>query len=277
MHAAPALFTLALLVTGAHAKTEGTLLCNEGRTVCVSASTTDTLLTNPVKLEVQVNSPDWVQLEWEIRDDSGKRIDWNGTKGRMDWPAHNPPPQRTLHILDFILTTADSDHGTITIWATRILPSFEQRFLPTLSLPVRLTRDTSIVTTAVPEDEAEFTHEFYEWWFDTPADPKTFQTDVAFENHELEVMHFAPDALIGITAAAILTPNPCPGLWQVFGWRRVGTTAHVIIEGDGWAGVSNWLAITQYRMDRSMRLIPGIHNLKLDPPERLWNAPKAYN
>ena len=280
MRPAPALLTLPLLLQPIHANAgvpAEDQLCNEGRTVCVAAATENSLVTNPVRLQVHVNSPDWVELEWEIRDDSGKRIDWNGTKGRMDWPTQNPSPQRTLHILDFILTTAASDHGTITIAPKLVRPNIEPQPLPILSFPVRLTRKVSNVTISVPADPAGFDHEFWDWWFDTPGDPKKFRTNINFKRQELEVMQFAPDALIGITAAAVLTPKPAPGLWQVFGWHRAGTTAHVTIDGSAWAGVANWYAMTEYLMYRSMLAIPGIHNLVLDRPERLRHPPKAYN
>ena len=272
MRATPALLTVALFLTPTRANAgpaPDSLLCNEGRTVCVAAAVKNSMIANPARLDVQVNSPDWVELEWEIRDGTGKRLDWNGTKGRMDWPTQNPPEQRTLRILDFILTTPESDRGTVTIWSTRILPNSEQRFLATLSIPVHLTRKTSIVTTSVPEDESEFTRDFNEWWFDTPGDPKSFHSHVKFEKQEIEVMHFAPGALIGITAAAILTPIPSPGLWQVMAWHRSGATAHVTIDGSGWAGVSNWLAIKEYLMNRTMLKLPGIHALVFDRPPRL--------
>lgn len=240
------------------------LVCNQGGTVCLAADISNSLIANPLRLDVQVTSRDFVELAWEIRDSTGKLLDTNSTRGRMDWSNENLAPRRTLHLLDFILQAADSDRGTITFRPTRYHFNSSGNPLPILRVPIRLTRRTSVVTTLQPQNPVGFDDEFWKWWFDSPHNPPVFQTDMPFESVQIKSMYFDPDATVGFVAAAVLSRNPGQSPWYVTDWHTTGDTAHIAIKGSGWAGVANYLGLLNYLMQRAMQTIPGIQHVAFD-------------
>jgi hypothetical protein len=54
-------------------------LCASRRIICVSKSVTNSLLSNPFSIDVQVNSADDIQVRWEIRDGTGQILESSST------------------------------------------------------------------------------------------------------------------------------------------------------------------------------------------------------
>lgn len=265
------LAALSCLSKGEDVPPKGKLLCNEDKTVCVAASVSSSLLANPLRFDLQVNSPG-VELKWELRDSTGQVIDAKSTEERMDWQDKHSPKQ-TLHILDFILKPATSGRGTITLTPTLyIWKGYTTigggKSLPELSFPVRLTTARSVVTILKPEDPDAFQDEVYEWAdSDEPRQP--FKTNIPFKPVHIEVMRFNPNAVIGITAAAVLDRNPGQASWYVTHWSRAGDIAHIGIEGGDWAGVYHYATLLDYLLEESILALPGIKHFVWDSPPQV--------
>src|SRR5690348_5868554 len=96
-----------------HRAAPSKFLCDEGGFICVPESARGALITNPLRLPLYVNTSQSTDIEWEIRDSTGKLINKDSTSQRMDWNEVGQPRQNVFHMLEFILTPADSDRGTI--------------------------------------------------------------------------------------------------------------------------------------------------------------------
>jgi len=244
-----------------HRAAPSKFLCDEGGFICVPAPIVGSVLRNPLRLPVYTNTSDYPELAWAIRDATGKLVDKGSTRERMDWDQDNPPAQHTFHILDFILTVADSDTGTMTITPTEYNTHGEAMPLPTLNFPVRLTTARSIVTTKEPVSAEVFKDEIYEY-ADSEHPRKPFRTTVPFKRVQMEVMQFDPNARIGMTAAAVIARNEGQAQWYVTNWSRRGDTAHVEIGGSSWAGAYHYGALLDYILHQSLLTIPGIQHVR---------------
>ena len=236
-------------------------LCDEGGFICVPASVSGSLLSNPLRLPVYVNASGHPELEWEIRDSTGQIIDKGSTRGRMDWNQDDPPAQPIFHILDFILTRAHADTGSMTITPIQYNSHGEPAALPTLNFPVKLTTAASIVTVKEPVNPEAFKDEVYEY-ADSEYPRKPFRTTIPFKPIHIIVMKFEPSARIGMTAAAVIARNPGQAEWYVTTWSRHGDTAHVSTDGSGWAGAYHYGALLDYILNESLLTIPGIHHVR---------------
>lgn len=236
-------------------------LCDEGGFICVPASISGSLLSNPLRLPVYVNASGYPELEWEIRDSTGQIIDKGSTQGRMDWNQNDPPTQPVFHMLEFILTRAHADTGTMTITPIQYNSHGEPVPLPTLNFPVKLTTAGSIVAVREPANPEAFKDEIYEY-ADSEYPRKPFRTTIPFKAIHIEVMKFKPSARIGMTAAAVIARNAGQAEWYVTTWSRHGDTAHVSTDGSGWAGAYHYGALLDYILNESLLTIPGIHHVQ---------------
>lgn len=241
------------------------LLCNQGRVVCVPASLPNSLISNPLTVDVQIDSPATIDVDWELRDSSGRTLDFGSTEDRPDWPGSSASPHRTLHLMDFILRPAASQQGTLILSPSCREGSDAGDDLPQLAIPVRLSTARSVVTILEPEDPNRFHDDIYSWANShLSTDPTPYHTDIPFAAHRVEVMAFEPRVAVGITAAVILDRYRGESPWRLTHWYRVGRTAHVGMQGSGWSGVGNYVSMLNYVLRRSMLSIPGIDNYVYD-------------
>ena len=73
----------------ARAATVSKNLCTEGRIICVSTSVKGSLVNNPFRIDVQVNSPDDIEVAWEIRDSTGQILEASSTYDYSDQPTQD--------------------------------------------------------------------------------------------------------------------------------------------------------------------------------------------
>jgi hypothetical protein len=84
--------------------------------------------------------------------------------------------------------------------------------------------------------------------------------------HQITIMRVDRDAIIGVTAEAVLRSCRGQSQWHAMAWHQDGNTAHVKIAGSGWAGVSYYLAQVDYLIRKSVLKLPGIGGFVFDPP-----------
>jgi hypothetical protein len=243
-------------------------LCSKDGVVCVAGSLAGSLISNPIRVDLEVTSAEYVDLAWELRDGTGNVIQSSSTYNHMDWPDERIPLHRTFHVVDFILKPAASSRGTLTISPLTEdgLPEGDKS-LSAVVLPVRLNTDESSITVFEPAKEDAFDDDFFSRAFSGHTDlnrTNAGRAKIPFKADRLRVMHFEPRDLVGITAAAVLERNPGQSVWYLIHWGRVGSTAHVTIQGSAWAGVSFYFVTLDYILRRNMLALPGIHHFVWD-------------
>jgi hypothetical protein len=257
---------LAAFPLGAAARQPGgKMLCNEGGVLCVPGSLQNSLVNNPLKLDLQVNSPKDVDVDWELREGSGSVLAVGSTEGLKDYPGEDTG--YAFHVTDFILKPASSERGTLILTPIRHKANDDDdgQELPQLTIPVRLSTRRSIVTIAEPEDPNRFHDEFYNWAnMHVSTDPTPYRTGIPFTPNRIEVMYFDRSVAVGITAAAVINRYQGESPWYLTHWSRVGKTAHVAMDGSGWSGVSNYVSLLNYVIRRSMLSIPGVEDYVYD-------------
>jgi hypothetical protein len=242
------------------------LLCNQGGVVCVPASLSHALISNPLTVNIQVTSPLDVDVDWELRDSTGNVLDFGSTEDRGYWAGQHPSPRRTMHVMDFILKPSASTQGTLVLSPVVCMDKDrdgqnEGQDLPQLTIPVRLSTARSVVTLIEPQDPNRF-HENYFNWANThlSTDPTSYQTDMPFTTHQFEVMRFDRKAAVGVIAAAIIDRYRGEGPFYVTHWSLVGSTAHIAMDGSAWSGVSNYVSLVNYLIRRSVSYVPGVED-----------------
>ncbi len=245
---------------------DGQLLCNEGRMLCVPANMANSLISNPLKITVIVNSTDDIQIDWELDDGGGKLLET--VSQYDDYDPQNPvlSPSRAVLVQGFISSPSESARGTLTISPSRYTIGNGTEDLPKLRIPVRLTTATTTITILTPEDPKAF-DDAVTTWMDSPTDHgnSEFDPNLRLVPQKVTIMHVEPSAMIGATAEAVLRADPGQGPWHVTDWTRDGDTAHVRIIGDGWAGVSYYLTGVTYLIRKSVVNLPAIKKLVFDP------------
>ena len=248
----------------AQAPSSANLICSEGRIICVSQSVAHSLISNPLRIEVHVNSPDEIEVDWEIDDSTGQVLESSSTYDYPDTPTRDSSPTKTLHIQDFIFTPAKSESGTLILAPSRYAIATGKVDLPGIKIPVRLTTATTLVTTLEPFDPQALGTAIMEWM--DSHDPPEFDPKLKLVAHHDTIMRIDRDAVIGATAEAVLrSGGGGQSPWHVTDWHQEGRTAHVKIAGDGWAGVSYYLADVDYRIRKSVLNLPGIKKFVFDP------------
>jgi hypothetical protein len=227
---------------------------------------THSLVTNPFKIDVQVNSADEIQVAWEIRDNTGQVLESSSTYDHIEVVTRHSSPKSTLHIRDFIFTPAGSEQGTLTLTPSRYNIQTGKVDLPGIEFPVRLTTAKSLVTTLEPADSNEL-HSAAISWVEGENHPK-FNPQLKLIPHRVQVMQFGQDATIGITAEAVLrSGHGRQGPWHATRWHQDGSNAHLTIAGDGWAGVTYYLTQVNYLIEKSVLNLPGVKSVVFDRPK----------
>jgi len=247
----------------AQAPSSANLICSEGRIICVSQSVAHSLVSNPLRIEVHVNSPAEIEVDWEIDDSTGQVLESSSTYEYPDMPTGDSSPTKTLHIQDFIFTPAKSESGTLTLRPTRYGAATGKADLPGLDIPVRLTTARTSVTTLEPFDPQALGTAVVEWM--DSHDPPEFDPKLKLVLRHDTIMRIDRDAIIGATAEAVLRSGTFQCPWHVTDWHQEGRTAHVRIAGDGWAGMSYSLTEVDYLIRKSVLNLPGIKKFVFDP------------
>lgn len=237
-------------------------LCTQGGVVCVSETVTNSLINNPFKIDVQVNSADDIFVAWEIRDSTGQLLESSSTYDYVNQPTRDFAPGRVLHVQDFILTPSKSEHGTLTLTPSRYTIRTGGVNLPGITIPVRLTTAKSVVTILEPENPDELKGAASGWL--QSGDHSEFDPKLKLDARKIEIMRFDRTAIIGATVEAVLRSWPGQGPWHVTHWRQDDSTAHVTLVAPGWLGVTYYATEVEYLIKESVLRLPGITKLIRD-------------
>jgi hypothetical protein len=120
-------------------------------TLC-SANMANSLISNPLKITVIVNSADDIQIDWELDDGGGKLLE--AVSQYDDYDSQNPvwSTSRAVLVQGFISRPSESERGTLTISPSRYTIGNGTEDLPKLRIPVRLTTATTTITILTPAD-----------------------------------------------------------------------------------------------------------------------------
>jgi len=218
-------FAVSALAGSGAAASSTDLLCDPGKIICISKSVAHSLISNPFRLEVHVNSADDIEVKWEIRDSAGQVLESSSTYDYMDSPVRTSAPSKVLHIQDFILKATKSERGTLILTPSRYTVREGRVDLPGFEIPVRLTAKKTLVTTLGPEEPKALHAAVIEWVEGERHDD--FDPKLKLVPHQAEVMRIDPDAVIGATVEVALRSFGGQGPWHVTHWHRDGNTAHV--------------------------------------------------
>jgi len=248
----------------ARAASPANLLCSEGKIICVAESVERSLIANPLKLDVTVNSSIAIEVNWQIVDSNGKILD-SSTPGEYIYdPTASPRSANPLRIQDFIFTPATSAKGTLILNPSRYTVTTGWSDLPGIQIPVRLTTATTMVTVLEPENPAALTSALEEWMDEEHHRTPDFAPTLKLVPHGIAIMRVERNAMVGATAEAVFRSFPGQSPWHARDWSQAGNTAHITIDGDGWAGVSFYMMEVTYRLEKSVLNLPGIKKFVLD-------------
>lgn len=242
--------------------TPNSLICNQGGSVCVNSSLRNSVVEIPFYFAVLVKCPDEVTVAWELRDDSGKLLDQD-LQGRLVFlVTRNSSTERTLAVRDFFLLPARSDHGRLTL---QITTSGDQETLPGLSIPVKIDLRTSNVAYAVPANKDEFSLEVDDYR-GSATTRHPIRSKVVWRTESM--LYVRSDMMGGAAAEAVARANPGQSSWHVIDYRRDRTTVHLTTFGDGWAGVSYYLAALNYQIEKTVEHQRGVRHVVFDEPPK---------
>lgn len=237
-------------------------LCSPGRIICVSGSTANSLIENPFRIDVQVNSTDEIYVAWEIRDNTGQVLESSSTIDYADQPTQDFTFGRTFHLLAFIFSTAKAEQGTLILTPSRYPAEAGPVSLTGITIPVRLTTAKSTVTILEPANSDELKDGVIDWVENEHHGE--FNPNLKLIPRHIEIMRFDKTALIGATAEAVLRSFRGQEQWHVARWQLTGSTAHVTLAGSGWAGVTYYLTSVSYLIEKSVLNLPDIQKVIFD-------------
>jgi len=237
-------------------------ICASGRIICVSKSVTNSLVSNPFSIDLQVNSADDIQVGWEIRDGSGQILESSSTGDYVNQPTKDFSLGRMLHVQAFIFTPAKSERGTLTLTASGSKVRAGEIDTPEITIPVRFTTARSTITMLLPNDPDDL-KEAASDWVQGEKHPK-FSPKLNLVTRQIEIMTFDQTAVIGATVEAVLRAWPGQGVRHVTHWSQNGSVAHVTIVADGWAGVTYYATEVDYLIEKSVLNLPGIEKVVFD-------------
>lgn len=234
-------------------------LCTKDEIICVSKTVTDSFVNNPFRLDVQVNSTDDIDVAWEIRDSTGQVLESSSTNDYVNQPTEDFALGRTLHIQAFIFTPARSERGTLTLTPKRYSIQTGEVNLPGAAIPVRLTTAKSTVRILEPAKPDELKGAVSDWvQSEHHEDHPEFKAKLKLVARDIEIMRLNRTEILGATVAAVLRSWPGQGSWHLAHWQQRGSTAHVTLVGDGWAGVTYYATEVSYLIQESVLHLPGI-------------------
>jgi hypothetical protein len=262
-------FTLTYLSMGAQSAKHETSsdassnsLCSKDRIICVPDSVANSVIENPFRIDVQINSTDDIYVTWEIRDNTGQVLEASSTIDYTDEPTKAFTFGRTLHILAFIFATAKTEQGTLSLAPSRYTIQTGGVSLTGVTIPVRLTTAKSTVTILEPANSDELKNAVIDWVEGEHGGE--FNPKLKLITRHIEIMRFDKSAIIGATAEAVLRSFPGQGQWHVTHWEQIGSTAHITLVGSGWAGVSYYAASVSYLIEKSVLNLPDVQKLIFD-------------
>lgn len=249
--------------TKAGSTPEAKKLCTQGRVICVSDSVGNSLISNPFRIDVQVNSPDEIFIAWEIRDGTGRMLEANSTYDyTVTEPGRDASIGRMVRVTVFIFATAGAADGTLKLTPSRYTAQTGEVDLDSLTIPIRLNMVTSTVTILEPANPEVFKGAAAEW-VEGETHPE-FKPTVKLVPRQITILHFDQKDLIGATAEAVLRSWAGQGGWHVTDWQKDGSTAHVTLEGGGWAGVTYYATEVTFLIKQCLLNLPGIKNIVFD-------------
>jgi hypothetical protein len=237
-------------------------LCAPDRVICVASSVTNSLIHNPFRMVVQVNSADNIYVAWEIKDSTGRVLESDSTYGYANGPIQDFLIHGAWHIQAFIFTPAQSEQGTVTLTPSRYTIQTGGVDLPGITIPIRLTTAKSAVVILEPQNPDDLKGAASDWvQAETHA---AFNPKLKLETRRIEIMRFDSAEIIGATAEAVLRAWPGQGPFHVSRWRQSGSTAHVALVADGWAGVTYYGTEVSYLIEKSLLSLPGVKQVIFD-------------
>jgi hypothetical protein len=237
-------------------------VCNQDRTLCVNAAVEQSVIGNPLYFEVEVRCADRVELGWELRDDSGWTLAQDPDGSLAFVITRKSASDRTLAVRDFGLAPATTSPGKLVLHVTPFSSSGRQQPLPDLSVPVRLDLRTTTVTYAAPADPDAFSRSIAATMDTDPAHPVPMQAEVRWLTKTL--LYTPPAMLEGAATEAAALSDSGQGPWHVVNYQREQSTAHITILGEGWAGVSYYLAGLDYLLEKTTLHQPGVRHVVFD-------------
>jgi hypothetical protein len=190
-------------------------------------------------------------------------LEASSTYDYPDQPTQDSTVGRILHIQAFIFTPSKSQRGTVFLTPSRYTIQTGGVDQPGITIPVRLTTMKSTVSILEPENPDALTNAVIE--AENNSNFSKFDPKLKLVPHQIIVMRVDRDAIIGVTAEAVLRSRGGQSQWHVAAWHRAGKRAHVKIAGCGWAGVSYYLAEVDYLIRKSVLNLPGIGSFVFDP------------
>jgi hypothetical protein len=210
-----------------------------------------------------VNSPDDIEVKWEIEDSTGQVLESSSTYDFYpEIPTNNSSSTKTWDIQDFVFEPARSESGTLTLLPNRYTIATGGTDLPGLKIPVRLTTATKLLTTLDPEDPGAYEQAVIDWV--EGEDHPEFDPKLKLVPHHVTIMKLDPDAIIGATAEAVFRSHPGQGPPHVTSWRQDGDTAHIMRSIDGYAGVTYYDTSVDYLVRKSELNLAGIRRFTFD-------------
>ena len=241
----------------------GSLICNQGGSVCVEASLQNSAVEIPLFFVVHLKTQGTVTLSWELRDDTGQLLD-RDPDGRLAFLiASASATERTLGVRDFYLSPAKSSHGQLALHVTKPGSSDDQA-LPDLSIPVRIDLRTTDVIYAVPANHDEFANAINDSVESDPAHRLPMRAKITWRKKTL--LHVRPGLAAGAASEAAARDDSGQSLWHVIEYKKDGATAHLTTLGDGWAGVTYYLAGLDYLLEKTAEHQAGVRHVVFDKP-----------
>jgi hypothetical protein len=242
----------------------GNRLCNRDGTLCVNTAVLQSVVQNPFYFEVDVRCPTQIELSWELRDNSGKLLDQD-PEGRLAFlVSKQSASERTLAVRDFSLAPATTSRGKLLLHAAAYSIAGVKQPLPELSIPLHLDTRTTVVTYAVPADSSGFSQAVTNSVESDPPHRVAMQAEVDWRTTTL--LYVQPAMLGGAAAEAAARTYPGQGPWHLVNYSKALHTAHLTIYGDGWAGVTYYLAGLDFLLDKTVEHLPGVRRVMHDMP-----------
>lgn len=244
------------------ARSDHNTLCNQDGSLCVSTDLERAVVEIPLYFETRVKCPNDIVLGWELRDNAGKVLDQDRDGSLTFLVARASASERTIGVRDFALAPAKSNRGMLTLRATAIPPKGRHYSLPELSIPVHIETRTSNLTYAVPADQDKFSQAVNNS-VENPSHRIPIRTQLDWRTKT--VLHVRPGMLGGAAAEAAARGEEDQSRWNVIDYSSAQGTAHLTIIGDGWAGVTYYLAGLDYLLQKTILHQAGVQNVIFDP------------
>jgi hypothetical protein len=219
------------------AHTNGNLLCDNQGIICVSSSTKNSAIPNPMNLDVQINSTSSQnELDWTITNGAGQTIGYGVYVGTSSLP----------HLQAFFAEPAQSVTGTLTLTFYGITSDFYDPNAPssTFTVPIKLNVATTSVTILAPQN------------FQEDGQP------ISFASQKIEVMRVNGDDPIEETAVA--TVKAMAGgqgsdlYMESFHLENGIATVMLALPNGGWAGYSIWANGIAPTIEKNLLQFPSV-------------------